>query len=70
VKKPRQKVQKSRIPEFKSREEKVPRYPDLESVRGAAGKLKRPMSWKKIKEIIRNERAEKVIQVLNRSHGK
>lgn len=30
---------------------KTPKYPDIESVAGAAGKLKRPLSWKKMREI-------------------
>jgi hypothetical protein len=42
----------------------------LEEIRGAAGKLKRPLSWTKIKEIIREERAQKVMKVLEDSRGK
>ena len=30
---------------------KVPRYPDVASVRGAAGSLKKKLSWKEIREI-------------------
>lgn len=36
---------------------KTPKYPTLASLAGAAGKLKKPLSWKKIEEIIRDERA-------------
>jgi prevent-host-death family protein len=46
------------------------RYPDIASLSGAAGKLKRPMSWKKIKEAIRDERAKKVMGALRQSRGK
>jgi hypothetical protein len=63
---------KEQYPDLKlaKRRRGQPRYPDLESLQGAAGKLKRPMSWKRIKAIIRDERAEKVLQVLNGSRGK
>jgi CopG antitoxin of type II toxin-antitoxin system len=63
---------KEQYPDLKAtkRRRGQPRYPDWESLQGAAGKLKRPMSWKRIKAIIRDERAEKVLQVLNGSRGK
>ncbi len=35
------------------------KYPTLESLRGAAGTLDRPLSWEEIEEIARDDRAEK-----------
>lgn len=34
----------------------VPRYPDVASLRGAAGSLKRPLAWSKMREIAREDR--------------
>ena len=34
----------------------VPRYPDLRSLRGAAGTLEQPRSWNEIREIAREDR--------------
>lgn len=31
------------------------KYPDIKSLSGAAGKLKKPMSWKKMREIARQD---------------
>jgi len=36
----------------------VPHYPDLESVRGAAGSLKEPMSWQDVQRIAHEDRFE------------
>lgn len=33
-----------------------PRYPDIASLRGAAGTLKRPVSWQEMREIAREDR--------------
>jgi hypothetical protein len=33
------------------------RYPTIASLAGAAGSLPRPMSWKEVQEIVREERA-------------
>lgn len=37
---------------------RVPAYPNIASLRGAAGTLPRPMSWAEIKEAVADERAE------------
>jgi antitoxin PrlF len=34
---------------------RVPRYPTIESLRGAAGTLAEPMSWEEIREIARED---------------
>ncbi len=34
---------------------KKPRYPDVASVRGAAGKLPKPLAWDRMREIAREE---------------
>ena len=34
----------------------APRYPDVASLRGAAGSLKRPMTWQEIRDIARDDR--------------
>ncbi len=34
----------------------LPRYPTIDSLRGAAGALKRPIPWKKVREIAREDR--------------
>jgi AbrB family looped-hinge helix DNA binding protein len=34
----------------------APRYPDIASLRGAAGSLKKPLSWKEMREIAREDR--------------
>jgi len=36
----------------------APHYPDLESLRGAAGSLDQPRSWEEIEEIAREERLQ------------
>ena len=36
---------------------RAPRFPTLDSLRGAAGSLKRPMPWRKMREIAREDRA-------------
>jgi AbrB family looped-hinge helix DNA binding protein len=36
----------------------VPHYPTIQSLRGVAGSLPRPMTWQEIKEIAQEERAE------------
>lgn len=36
-----------------------PKYPDIESVAGAAGKLRRPLSWEEVRKIAQNERLKK-----------
>ena len=35
---------------------RAPRFATLEALRGAAGKLKRPMSWRRMREIAREDR--------------
>lgn len=35
---------------------KTPKYPDIDSLRGAAGKLKKPLSWKQVKRIAYEDR--------------
>lgn len=37
---------------------RVPHYPDIESLRGAAGSLPKPLSWKKMRDIAREDRLE------------
>lgn len=32
-----------------------PRYPDLASIRGAAGSLKKPLSWQEVRETARED---------------
>ena len=34
---------------------RVPRYPDIASLRGAAGSLGKPMSWQETREIARED---------------
>lgn len=34
----------------------LPHYPDIASVRGAAGSLAKPLSWKEMQQIVREER--------------
>jgi AbrB family looped-hinge helix DNA binding protein len=36
----------------------VPRYPNLDSVRGAAGSLKEPMSWSDVQRIAQEDRLQ------------
>ncbi|HEX5501805.1 MAG TPA: AbrB/MazE/SpoVT family DNA-binding domain-containing protein [Thermomicrobiales bacterium] len=36
---------------------RVPRYPTIASLRGAAGTLPQPMSWDEIKRVVADERA-------------
>ena len=36
----------------------VPQYPDIASLRGAAGTLSAPMDWKKMQEIAHTDRLE------------
>jgi len=38
----------------------VPQYPTIESLRGIAGSLPRPLSWQEVKEIAREDHAEDV----------
>jgi len=38
----------------------VPQYPTIESLRGSAGSLPRPLSWQEVKEIAREDHAEDV----------
>ena len=38
----------------------LPHYPDVASIRGAAGSLEKPLSWKEMREIAREEHAEAV----------
>jgi AbrB family looped-hinge helix DNA binding protein len=33
----------------------TPRYPDIASLRGAAGSLKKPLSWQEVREIARED---------------
>jgi AbrB family looped-hinge helix DNA binding protein len=35
---------------------RVPRYPDIQSLRGAAGTLKTPLSWQQMQEIAQKDR--------------
>jgi antitoxin PrlF len=39
-------------------EVKTPKYRNLASLKGAAGTLKKPLSWKKMKEIVRDDVAQ------------
>lgn len=41
---------------------KKPRYPDVASVRGAAGKLPKPLSWEKMREIAREEYVQEKVK--------
>ncbi len=34
---------------------RVPRYPDIASLRGAAGSLERPLTWQEVREIARED---------------
>ncbi|HEU5317541.1 MAG TPA: type II toxin-antitoxin system PrlF family antitoxin [Chloroflexota bacterium] len=36
---------------------RAPRYPTLQSLRGAAGRLKRPLTWRRMREIGREDSA-------------
>jgi len=36
----------------------APRYPDVASLRGAAGSLKKPLSWHEMREIAREDRQQ------------
>ena len=36
----------------------VPRYPTIQSLRGAAGSLEHPLSWGQMREIAREDRVE------------
>jgi len=36
----------------------APRYPDVASLRGAAGSLKKPLSWQEMREIAREDRQQ------------
>ena len=35
---------------------RVPRYPDIASLRGAAGKLNKPLSWQEMQKIAQEDR--------------
>lgn len=35
---------------------RAPRYPDIESLRGVAGSLEKPISWPEMQEIAREDR--------------
>lgn len=35
---------------------RVPRYPNIASLRGAAGSLKKPLSWQQMQEIAQEDR--------------
>ena len=37
---------------------RAPHYPDVASLRGAAGTLPRPMSWEQVEQTVADERAE------------
>jgi antitoxin PrlF len=37
---------------------KVPRYPDIASLRGAAGSLNKPLNWQQMKEIAYEDRLQ------------
>jgi len=37
---------------------KAPRYPDVASLRGAAGSLSRPLAWEEMRAIAREDRLE------------
>lgn len=37
---------------------RVPRYPDIASLRGAAGSLKKPLSWQQMQQIAQEDRLE------------
>ncbi len=38
---------------------RVPRYPNIASLRGAAGTLKEPLSWQQMQEIAQEDRLDK-----------
>jgi AbrB family looped-hinge helix DNA binding protein len=40
----------------------VPRYPTIQSLRGIAGSLPRPMSWQGVEEIAQEEHADDVAE--------
>jgi AbrB family looped-hinge helix DNA binding protein len=42
----------------------VPRYPTIQSLRGIAGSLAKPLSWQEIEEIAHDEHAEEVAKTL------
>jgi antitoxin PrlF len=42
----------------------LPRYPSIQSLRGIAGSLSRPMSWQEVEEIAQEEHAEDVAKSL------
>ncbi|TMD56645.1 MAG: hypothetical protein E6I93_04770 [Chloroflexi bacterium] len=35
---------------------KIPRYPTISSLRGAAGRLKRPLSWQQMRQVAYEDR--------------
>ncbi|MBI2908051.1 MAG: type II toxin-antitoxin system PrlF family antitoxin [Chloroflexi bacterium] len=37
---------------------RMPRYPSIASLRGAAGSLKKPLSWPEMREIAREDRSK------------
>ena len=41
----------------------VPRYPTIQSLRGIAGSLPRPLSWLEVEEIAQEERAEQLAKL-------
>ena len=40
----------------------VPRYPNIASLRGAAGKLGRQLSWKQMQQIAHEDRLEEIYE--------
>ena len=38
----------------------APRYPDIASLRGAAGSLDKPLSWKEMREIAREDHVREI----------
>ena len=40
----------------------VPRYPNIASLRGAAGKLDRQLSWKQMQQIAHEDRLEEIYE--------
>jgi AbrB family looped-hinge helix DNA binding protein len=40
----------------------VPEYPTIESLRGVAGSLAKPLSWQQMKEIAHDDHVDEIVQ--------
>jgi antitoxin PrlF len=47
----------------------APKYPDIQSLRGAAGSLAKPLSWKKMRAIAREDQAAEHDVEYGAEHG-